>query len=383
MKLLVLTTQDKFFLSHVSERAEYFKNCGWEVAVAIQITDLEFVRKIQKKGFEVFDTKIERQSVNPFSQILAIKRLLRIYFGYKPDLVWHLGAKSIGYGTFSALVLRLKKPVGIINAPIGLGYVYASDSLKAKLLRPFVGLLYKLFLNPRDSKVIVENFDDLNTFIKKGFLDVRDAFCILGAGVNTSIFSPSDQKSDVCTVVMASRLIEEKGVWDFVKAAEILSDRRVPVKMVLVGEPDYGNPSSITKREFEMLKSNKALECTGYKSDVANLLKKADVFCLPSYYREGLPRVLVEACSCGLVLLTTDTIGCRESIRDKNGFLFQPRDVNSLVNYITYLVEHPDERKEMGKRSRIIALSYFDTKIICQRSFKIFMNLWTSLQARD
>lgn len=92
---------------------------------------------------------------------------------------------------------------------------------------------------------------------------------------------------------------------------------------------------------------------------------------------------MVEACSCGLVLLTTDTIGCRESIRDKNGFLFQPRDVNSLVNYITYLVEHPDERKEMGKRSRIIALSYFDTKIICQRSFKIFMNLWTSLQARD
>lgn len=379
MKLLVLTTQDKFFLSHVSERAEYFQSCGWEVVVAVQVTSPTFERKIRKKGFKVFDTKIERQSINPISQILAIKRLLKIYSLFKPDLVWHLGAKSIAYGTFAAFVLRLNQSVGIVNAPIGLGYVYSSESFKARVLKPFVNLLYRLFLNPKDSKVIVENLDDLNTFIKKGFLDQKDAFCILGAGVNTSIFSPSERKNEICTVIMASRLIEEKGVWDYVEAAKILFERKVPVRMILAGEPDYGNPSSIAKKDFEKLKNSKAIECVGYRSDIADLLKRADVFCLPSYYREGLPRVLVEACSCGLALITTDTIGCRESIRDNNGFLFKPRDVDSLVKHITYLAEHPKERTEMGKRSRVVALNYFDSSIICKRTYKIFEELWNGI----
>lgn len=379
MKLLILTTQDKFFLSHIVERAEFFQKKGWEVSVAIQITEDKFAQQIKNKGFEVFDTKIERRSINPLSQLIALYRLFRIYWLYKPDLVWHLGAKSIAYGTLVCKILRIKQPVGIINAPIGLGYVYASNSTKAKLLRPLVDLLYRLFLNPAFSRVIVENLDDINIFIKKGSLDTKDAYCILGAGVDTSSFVPLRKNNAICKVVMAARLIREKGVWDFVRAAEILHDRKVPVRMILVGAPDYGNPSSITREEFEILKKNPSVECLGYQSDIKEILGSADVFCHPSFYREGLPRVLIEAASCGLALLTTDTIGCRETIRGNNGFLFQSHDVVKLAQLLEYLVNHPEEVTAMGQNSREIALMYFDSHKICKRTYEVFNGLWESM----
>lgn len=375
MKLLVLTTQDSFFLTHIIDRADYFQEKGWQVAVAVQVTDASLVGLIKKQGFLVFDTRIERQSTNLLKELLVLFRLLKFYFTFKPDLVWHLGAKSIAYGTLSALLLRVRQSVGIINAPIGLGFVYASDSFKAKVLRPILNLLYKFFLNPKHSRVIIENYDDIRLFVRRKYLNRKDAFCILGAGVDTDKFSPGEEKKNECTVVMASQLIKEKGVWDFVKAAEVLKKLNVPVKMQLVGSPDYGNPSSISEKDFEALKKNPNIDCLGYRQDMENVLKQADVFCLPSFYREGLPRALVEASSCGLALLTTNVVGCKEAVRENNGFLFQPHDVDRLVYLIKYLVEHPEERVTMGQQSRKVALSYFDTKKICKRTYDIFLTL--------
>lgn len=372
MKLLIVTTQDRFFLTHISERAIYFQNLGWEVGVAVQVTNPLYATKIKELGFTLFDTKIERQSLNPITELTSLYQLIKIYQFYKPRVVWHLGVKAIGYGTIAALLLRGRQKVGIVNSPIGLGFVFASKTLKARLLKPIVKIIYRFFLNPKNSKVIVENPDDINTFVIWGALSPTDAHCILGAGVDTDQFKPAIGQNKLCTVMMASRLIKEKGIWDFVKAAEILNAKHIPVRMVLVGEPDYGNPSSLSRVEFENLTKNPALECWGFKSDMSSVLVQANIFCLPSYYREGLPKVLIEAASCGLALLTTDTIGCKEVIRDKNGFLFQPRDVDKLVQLICYLVSHPDEIAEMGERSRIVALTYFEKKQICEETFNVF-----------
>lgn len=374
MRLLIVTTQDRFFLTHICDRALYFQSLGWEVGVAVQVTDYRYSRKIKKLGFTLFDTKIERQSLNPFIEISRLITLIKFYKVYKPSVVWHLGVKAIGYGTVAALFLRRMRQVGIVNSPIGLGFVFASNSVKARLVRPIVKIIYKVLLNPRNSKVIVENPDDISSFITAGALSPADAYCILGAGVDTSQFKPliKKKKKELCTVMMASRLIKEKGVWDFVKAAELLSEMNIPVRMVLVGEPDYGNPSSLSKAEFEKLKKNPALECWGFKANMSSTLVQADIFCLPSYYREGLPRVLIEAASCGLAIVTTDTIGCREVIRNKNGFLFQPRDVNKLVQLICFLVFNPNEVVAMGERSRLVALTYFDKTLICRETFNVF-----------
>ncbi len=375
MKLLILTTQDRFFLTHVKERALYCLNQGFKVAVAVQCTDERLCNEIRALGFTLFDTKVERQSINPFVELSNFARLLRIYWSFKPDLVWHLGAKAIGYGTACAQILRLTKTVGIVNAPIGLGYVFASNDLKARCLRPILIFMYRLFLNPRHSKVIVENHDDIQSFIDWGALREEDAYCIPGAGVDTAVFCPSNNKNSVLTVMMASRLIKEKGVWDFVHAAEILHKQNIPVKMVLVGEPDYGNPSSITKEEYECIKNNPALECWGFREDMAEVLKSADVFCLPSFYREGLPRSLIEAASSGLAILTTDNIGCREVVRNGNGYLFKCKDVDALVACIEEFVKSAKKVEEFKKKSRELACEIFDSRIICQNSYNILDQL--------
>lgn len=375
MRILIITTQDKFFLSHIKERAVYFKEQGCIVGVAAQRTSSKYENEIKKLGFSFFDTKIKRASLNPLTQLLALIRLFKIQFSFKPDVSYHLGAKAIFYGTF---VSRLFNPnVGIINAPIGLGYVFASNTLKAKMLRPFVFLMYKFFLNPSNSKVIVENFDDIRFFITNGILKQKDAFCILGAGVDTNHFSPIpfSEKNKICTVVMAARLIREKGVFDFVEAANKLSRSCIPVRMQLIGSPDFGNPSSLTPKEYEELRKNPAVECLGYQEDISKFLQMAHICCLPSYYREGLPKILIEAASSGLAIITTDTVGCREIVREQNGFLIPPHDLNKLTQAISYLVTNQEELRQMSKRSRYAALTYFDSRIICKRTFEIIKTL--------
>lgn len=375
MRILVVTTQDRFFLSHIQERASYFKRQGCIVGVAAQKTSDESAKRIQDLGFNFFDTGIERQSINPFSQVAALIRLFKIQSIFRPDISYHLGAKAIFYGSFVSRLYNSK--VGIVNAPIGLGYVFASKRIKAKLLKPIVLWCYRQFLNPKNSRVIIENLDDIQFFVKKRYLKPKDAFCILGAGVDTNHFTPLpfSSRNSVLTVIMASRLIKEKGVFDFIEAANKLYKLKVPVKMQLVGEPDYGNPSSLTEKEFEELKHNPAIDCVGYKKDIAPFLQKAHICCLPSFYREGLPRVLVEACSCGLAIITTDSIGCKESVRNGNGFLIAPHDIEKLVQYIEFLVQNPAELENMTQKSRTVALQYFDTQIISKRTFEIFKTL--------
>ena len=377
MRILIVTTQDRFFLTHIKERASYFVGKGCIVAVAAQKTSDSLVKEITDLGFCFYDTKIERKSINPISQILGLIRLSKIQLDFKPDVSYHLGAKAIFYGTLSARIVNSK--VGVVNAPIGLGYIFSSQTFLAKILRPIVLTGYKIFLNPQRSRVIIENVDDINFFVKKKYLKLEDAFCVLGAGVDTNQFTPMTHATNdpVCTVVMASRLIREKGVFDFVEVATKLHQMNVPVKMQLVGEPDYGNPSSLTKEEYEEILTNPAVECLGYQTNMVPILQKAQICCLPSFYREGLPRILVEATSSGLAILTTDTVGCREVIRDQNGFLFKPHDVEKLYSQICYLISHKEELRGMCSRSRQVALDYFETKKICQRTYEIICTLNT------
>lgn len=373
-KLLFITTQDKFFLSHLKERAIYASKHSFKVFVAAQKTDEKFVREINELGFDFFDTAIERQALNPIAQLKALIRLREIINIIKPDISHHLGAKSIIYGTIAHKVSTVANTGCIINAPIGLGYVFAAKELKAQILKPLVSLLYQLTLNPLNSYVIFENTDDLNYFVARGALDIKRAICIYGAGVDTELFSPStsNAKNEICTVVMASRLIKEKGIFDFIRAAEILKENSVPVRMQLVGEPDYGNPNSLSKYQYENLQNNPAIECLGYRNDMPSILKKAHICCLPSFYREGLPRFLIEGVCCGLAVVTTDTVGCREVVVDNNGFLIKPHDVDSLVSAINKLVNNPTLLREMGSRSRHVALKLFNTNLICQQTLDVY-----------
>lgn len=374
IKLLYLTTQDRFFLSHVKARALYAQEHGFRVFVAAQQTNDDLVKEIESFGFKFYDTGIERQALGPITQLQALNRIRKIYQNVKPDIVHHLGAKAIIYGTLVYNLFQYKG--GIINAPIGLGYVYASNGIKARLLRPVVTLLYKLFLNPQNSQVIVENPDDINFFVDIGALNRSKAHCIYGAGVNTDEFCPSDDKSDVCTVVMTSRLIKEKGVFEFIEAAHILKEKNVPVRMQLVGGPDFGNPNSLTAEQVQALKTDSSIEYLGFKTNIAEILKKAHICCLPSFYREGLPRSLIEGTACGLAIITTDTVGCRETVKQNNGILVAPQNSLELFNAVTNLVQNPEMCSDMGKQSRTLCLEYFSANKINKETFQVYKKLF-------
>ena len=372
-KLLYLTTQDRFFLSHVKERALYAQEHGYTIFVAAQKTNEELVKEIESFRFVFYDTGIERQALGPFTQLRALNRIRRIYQDVKPDIVHHLGAKAIIYGTLVYNLFQHKG--GIVNAPIGLGYVYASNDLKAHLLRPVVTLLYKLFLNPKNSQVIVENPDDINFFVDIGALDRSKSHCIYGAGVNTEEFCPSNDKNEVCTVVMTARLIKEKGVFEFIEAAHILKEKNVPVRMQLVGAPDFGNPNSLTAEQVQALKTDPSIEYLGFKTNIAEILKRAHICCLPSYYREGLPRSLIEGAACGLAIITTDTVGCREVVRNHNGILIQTKNPQELFQTITKLAHNPEQCYKFGKLSRSLCLTQFSTNRINQETYQSYQIL--------
>ena len=372
MKLLILTTQDRFFLSHLLERALYIQDKGWEIIVATEKTSDDYFRRIQQFGFKVYDTQIKRKSINPFSQLQDIITLSKIYKHEKPDVCWHLGAKYIFWGT---IAVRIFIPhVKIINSPIGLGFIYVSKSVKARLLRPLVTLLYKVLLNPKNSFVIVENHDDIEFFVKINAVKEASVVLIPGAGVNTRTFTPSETKEKICQVVMLSRLIREKGVYEYIQAAKILHEEKVPVQMILVGEPDYGSPSSVTESEYKMLQQCDFIKCLGYQKNVLGILQSSHVCCLPSY-REGLPRALIEATSCGLPVITTDAVGCRDIVINENGLLIKVGDIGELCNAIRFMVENPAERKKMGDNSRELAINRFDSEKICAQTYMVLENL--------
>ena len=370
MNLIVFVGQDRFFLTHVKDRAEFLARKGFNVHVLGEKTSDRYVKQIERLGFKFYDTKIRRDAINPVEALWNFINVISIYRRIRPDVVFHLGAKAIFFGTVSAKLLG--NSVSIVNAPIGLGHLFICKTTRARILRNIVTFLYKLLLCTNKSKVIVENQDDINFFIGLGAVKKEDIFLIPGAGIDTELFIPSEKIncSKTCTIIMVARLIKEKGIYEFIASAEMSYEERLPLKFIVVGSPDGNNPSSLTRAEYENLLKNPAIECVGFTENVLPLLQRADIACLPSY-REGLPRSLIEACSCGLPIVTTDTVGCREIVINNNGLIVPVGDKEALFNAIKTLAFSEKLRRNMGMNSRNIAVQRFETNKISEQTYNV------------
>lgn len=205
----------------------------------------------------------------------------------------------------------------------------------------------------------------------------EDIHLIPGAGINTEVYVPNEKAvhNEICTVVMVARLIKEKGVHEFIAVAEKSYKENLPLKFLLVGSPDFSNPSSLTEQEYQNLKKNPAVECIGFTENVLPLLQQSDIACLPSY-REGLPRSLIEACSCGLPIVTTDTVGCREIVINNNGLIVPVANKEALFNAIKTLAFSEKIRKRMGVNSRSLAVKRFETNKISEQTYQIVESLY-------
>jgi len=272
--------------------------------------------------------------------------------------------KPVIYGSIAAWLARVPKRFSLVE---GLGYVFldAPESLawRRRALRWIVSLFYKFALG-LNHRVFFLNKDDVSHFVDERIIDADKVARIDGIGLELDVFSPVTPVLQPVTFIMIGRMLREKGVYDFVEAARQVRERNPEVRFLLVGYCDT-NPSSATEAELRAWVAEGIVEWPGRVNDVRPWLAQASVFVLPSYYSEGLPRSSQEAMAMGLSVITTDWVGCRETVQDGvNGFLVPVRDPEALAQAMMRFVESPGSIETMGQEGRRIAEERFDVHAI-------------------
>ena len=375
-KILFNITEDWFFLSHFLSRALSAQKDGFEIYVCCNETNKKKI--IENYGINFITLPYSRPNINPFYELYILIRLIFVVVKVKPDIVHNVALKPIIQGTFASWLLNIKS---VVNAPVGMGYVFISKSLKAKLLKPILVLFLRIFLNPhkginKKGKVIFENNDDLNYFKSLKAVDSTHACVISGAGVQIDkTFSKRKIKNKVPIVVLIARMLKDKGIYEFFEAFQLLKNKKVKCQFVLVGDVDPLNPASIKRSTLQKWKVDKEIKWLGWIDDIQKVLLETDILCLPSY-REGLPKALVEGAAASLPLVATDTVGCREVVIDGyNGFLVPIKDSKKLAEAIEKLVLDSSLRKLMGRESFKMANSKFSSSKINSLTLKVYNEL--------
>ena len=335
----------------------------------------EYVPKLKEEGFRWIHWAIVRRSLNPVRELIAILHLASIYQREQPQIVHHFTIKPNFYGSIAALLARRDK---VINTFTGLGFLFSEHPL-AIGLRSSVLPLAKLALRASKGWSVFQNRQDLETCLRLRLVLPERVVVIDGSGIDTRKFhpnhdSPPDNHEHPTVVLMAARLLWDKGVREFVEAARVLKARGLQVEFWLAGKPDNGNPMCVPEEFLKEWREEGLINWLGHRDDMPNLLQQVDIAVLPSYH-EGVPRFLLEAAACGLPLVATDIEGCRVVVRDGvNGFLVPVKDPYALADAIETLIKKPELRRQMGIASRKIVEAEFDERII--------LNKWLALYDR-
>ena len=369
-KILYLVTEDWYFCSHRLPIARAARDAGFEVVVVTRVR--RHGAAIAAEGFRVIPLEQRRGALNPVADLAVLWRLLGIYRAERPDLVHHVALKPVLYGTLASRAARITR---VVNALGGLGYVFSSHGWKARLLRPMVRLVFRFHGRARRNRFIVQNPDDCSRLVGELGVAANRIVVIRGSGVDTRYFSPMPEPETPAVAALVSRMLWDKGVGEVVEAARMLKERGTTVKVVLVGDEDPENPESISKRRLLEWNGEGIVEWWGRRDDIAKVWAQCHICMLPSY-REGLPKALLEAAACGRPIITTDTPGCREIVRDgENGILVPPRDAAALADAIERLVRDPLLRARMGACGRRRVEEEFSEERVVEQTLALYRSL--------
>ena len=361
-KLVYLVTEDWYFVSHRLPLAVAAQEAGYAVTVVTRCGDK--CAAIRAAGIEVIDFAMARRGLNPFGLMREILFVARLYRRLKPDLVHHVALRPVVVGGLAA---RLAGVRGVISAIAGMGYAFTGGrgGVLAAVLRGLLRLVLGRGI------VIVQNPDDRRAVERLGADDQRVRL-IAGAGVDVLRFSPRPEPEGRPVVLLAARLLWDKGVGEFVEAARQLRDQ---ARFVLVGAPDAGNPASVSEAQLRAWVAEGVIEWWGEREDMPAVFNAAHLVCLPSY-REGLPKSLLEAMACGRACVTTDAPGCREAVRhEDNGLLVPVKDAAALAAAIARLLADPAARQRLGARGRARAEAEFSDQRVIAATLAVYREL--------
>lgn len=349
-KLLFVVNVDWFFISHRLPIAIAALKQGYEVHIATGVTGKQ--SELESYGLIVHPLPIARGKASVFHEVLTLWKIIRLFKQIKPDLLHLVTIKPVLYGGIAAHFYR---PKGIVAAISGLGYVFTTTGKISAIRRFLISFIYRLALKHPKLKVIFQNHDDKYLLSNATKLKPEKTVIIPGSGVDLSIFTVQPEPPNSPIVVMAARLLSDKGVFEFAEAATQVQQRYPDVIFQLAGDLDPDNPASVTEQQILEWRENAPFQLLGQCHDVANLFSQTHLVVLPSY-REGFPKVLIEAAACGRAVITTDVPGCRDAIiPDQTGLLVPPRNAKALAEAMERLIANKELRQQMGKAGRKLA----------------------------
>jgi glycosyltransferase involved in cell wall biosynthesis len=367
-RLVYLVSEDWYFLSHRLPMARAAREAGYEVHVATRVVDDGAA--IEREGFILHAIPWKRGSTSPFAAVSTIRSVRTLYRHVRPDIVHHVAFAPAVLGSIAALGLPMQK----LEALAGLGFVFTSKTLKARLLRALAKVVLRFLLTRPGTTVLVQNPDDKAMVSRLGVSDDQIAL-IPGSGVDVDRLTPLPEPDGPFTAGFVGRLLYDKGVQVVVRAQEVLRERGTAIRVLLAGAPDPSNPASIPEETLNRWREKDGVTLLGHVGDVRTVWAQSHIAVLPSR-REGLPMSLLEAAACGRAMIATDVPGCREIVRaDVDGLLVPADDPKALADAIARLMRDPALRARYAANARQIAIDEFSSKRVASAIVALYARL--------
>jgi glycosyltransferase involved in cell wall biosynthesis len=367
-KLLYLVSEDWYFMSHRLPLALAARDAGYEVVVATRVSSHRAA--MEASGLRVVPLKhMKRSSADIFNELKCLSEIYAIIRKEQPTVLHAVAIKPVIYAAICGRLLKVPRLVAALG---GLGSIFSDKGLKARFFKPLVKGLFRLLLNRANTKVILQNTHDFDVMKRECGLRDDNLVLVRGAGVDTDQYSESPIPGGVPVVMLASRMIWPKGIQEFVDAAATLK-QKMDARFVLVGKPDLENSASVPESLLHQWNEGENVEWWGHRGDMADTLGQATLVCLPTYYGEGVPKILLEAMSLGRPIITTDMPGCRELVEDgRAGALVERRSAASLVNAIETLLASPERLTALGHQARERVVAEYGVQQVIDRTLSVY-----------
>lgn len=372
-KVLFFANTDWYLYNFRQSLIRTMKEKGWHVVLLSPPG--RYGEKLEQAGYRWLPFPFSTLSTNPFRELRYILRLIRLYRRERPDLVHHFTIKCVLYGSIAALFAGTD---GVVNSVTGMGHVFTDSGWKMRMLRPFIRFLYRFVFSRENTRIIFQNREDYDYFAEAGIVRPSAAHLIRGSGVNTELFAPTESQRSAAVpvkVLFASRLMKEKGVDELVEAARMLQEKDVDFELHLAGDVYPENPSSLSENDLEKIQGLPWLVYHGHVSEIRKLIAECDIVALPSY-REGTPRILLEAAAMEKPIVATRIAGCEGLVVDgSNGYLVPVRDVPALAEALEKLIGDGQLRREFGRKGRERILADFEESIVIDKTLSVYGEL--------
>jgi len=371
-RLAMVVNDPAFLLSHRIEIATGARDAGFEVHIVTPTAPSAAVETIRSLGFAHHPVRMPRGRIAPGADLATIGALYRLFRRLAPDLVHLVTIKPVLYGGVAARLARVPAAASAIS---GLGYLFISESAKARALRTALAPLYRMALNRPGQRIIFQNQADRASLAGLGVGVEGRAVLIPGSGVDLAAYDADRPPDDPPIVVMPARMLIDKGAREFVAAAARLRAGGLRARFVYLGEPDPANPASIGAAELARWQRAGDVEFWGHHRNMPVILGRAALVVLPSY-REGMPKALLEAAAAGRTVVTTDVPGCRDAIEPgETGVLVPARNAGALASAIADLIGDPERRRAMGRAGRRLAERAFAVEDVVARHLALYRDL--------